>query len=133
MISPSVVCFVFHGADVGQIQRRPKFEGPQNEHCSNLNQQTKLQSCLVRNVQYPDLLPYQDAKLALLTMRLSIYNHRKRKRRPRREEIHHFICKGRTSVPCRSYWKIPPYRKARKPYRRRSTCIPRCCSRVPLC
>lgn len=60
-------------------------------------------------------------------------NHRKRKRRPWREEIHHFVCQGGTSVPRRSYRKIPPSGKVWNPYWRRSTRVPRSCSRVPLC
>ena len=60
-------------------------------------------------------------------------NHRKRKRRPWREEIHYFVCQGRTSVPRRSYRKIPPSGKVWNPYWRRSSRLPRSCSRVPLC
>ena len=52
--------------------------------------------------------------------------------RSRWEEIHHLVCKGRTSIPCRLYRKIPPSRKIWNSYWRSSTSLPRCRSRVPL-
>ena len=62
-----------------------------------------------------------------------LINHvRKRKRRPRREEVDQLICQGRASVPRRSCRTLPSSRQVRHPYGSRCPRLPRCRSRVPL-
>ncbi len=64
---------------------------------------------------------------------LTINHVWKRKRRPRRKEVHHFICQGWIAIPRRSYRPLPSSGQIRNSHGSWSTRLPCRCPRVPLC